>query len=90
MTRLLSEMPHYEQLEPYIGCICSTDGFCDPAKLFTGYLSVWTAANGNQGWLISKQRGTFTAELPKGGYVLFAPEIVKTIQPTLFGVHVGV
>lgn len=76
---LVSREPFFTQLKPLIG---KTVRVVLENKINSGVLTIWTADNGNEGWLVKAEKGK----------IIFSGELVDRVDIPLIGepvVHIS-
>ena len=76
---LVSREPFFNQLKPLIG---KTVRVVMENKINSGTLTIWTAENGNEGWLVKAEKGK----------IIFSGELVDRVDIPLIGepvVHIS-
>lgn len=82
--RLVKDAPFYDVLFPSVG---KTVTVHQGRRKHEKTLFVWTAQNGNEGWLVAENCPD-DGSLPNNGYTVFSGEVVKKVVTDFFGTHV--
>jgi hypothetical protein len=74
MTKLVENEPNYERLLPLVGTLVRIGQLFETPR--HGVLHMWTADNGNQGWVV----GDLPGMNEKANYILFSGDAVAHVQ----------